>query len=457
MTLTDQISELYKQIIQDVLIDNSQSDLNEATREYAARWSAPVIITTTVRFFEGLFSNKPVQCRKLHNIADSVILFDEAQSLPSHIIINTLKSVNALCERYKCTMVFSTATQPDFDAIPNLSWKPKEIFFENAEAYKKLRRVYVEWRLEKPISLESLADEMNRESCVCAIVNLRYHARHLYQLLKEKGSDKVYYLTTDLCPAHRQQIIRTIKDKMENGEPCRVVATQCIEAGIDLDFCVMYRALAPLDAIIQASGRCNRNGKIPEGGKTVVFIPDVEGRLYPDSDYGEKAEMVRQICCKHKIDICSPDHIKEYYRAILEGTKDSQFLDKAIASRDYSKTEEEYKLIKRGGNHVVIPYEGKAELYHIITGEIKEKGLTKGAIKHAAPITVTTFDRNIEKYCERLYYSQKGKASMELPSDYYLLRPQYLEGGNNLYTDDMGLQFTPKDELISLDKTEFII
>ena len=144
LTLAEQNAKTYSEIIPNVLVDHSQSDLPEEARELAARWSAPVIITTSVRFFEALFSDRPAVCRKLHNIANSVVVFDEAQSLPANLTSATLRAVNELCRRYHTAMVFSTATQPDFAARGDLNWTPREILPEHRELFEALRRVDVE-------------------------------------------------------------------------------------------------------------------------------------------------------------------------------------------------------------------------------------------------------------------------------------------------------------------------
>lgn len=212
LTLAEQSAEVYSKIIPNVLIDHSQSDLPEDAWELAARWSAPVIITTSVRFFESLFSDRPAACRKLHNLAHSVVLFDEAQSLPADLTSVTLRAVNELCGRYHTTMVFSTATQPDFSARKNLTWKPREILPESGEMFRALQRVKVEWRFGEDTPLETIAEEMSGQDSVCAIVNLRRHARQIVGRLSELcPKDTVFYLTTDLCPAHRSKQIKRIR------------------------------------------------------------------------------------------------------------------------------------------------------------------------------------------------------------------------------------------------------
>ena len=243
LTLAEQNADTYSKIIPNVLVDHSQGDLPEEARELVARWSAPVIITTSVRFFEALFSDRPTVCRKLHNIAGSVVVFDEAQSLPANLASTTLRAVNELCGRYHTTMVFSTATQPDFDARKDLNWAPREILPEHKELFEALKRVGVEWQIGDETPLEVIAEEMAGCARVCTIVNLRRHARQITAALTRRcPEDTVFFLTTDLCPAYRSRQIEIIRQRLKQKLPCRVVATQCIEAGVDLDFETLYRA-----------------------------------------------------------------------------------------------------------------------------------------------------------------------------------------------------------------------
>ena len=249
-------------------------------REHIARWDQPFLITTSVRFFESLFSDHPADCRKLHNLANSVILFDEAQSLPVSLITPTLHTVQELCTRYGCSMVFSTATQPDYTGLQGNNWSAIELLPEHPEFYHALRRTKVCWEIETPVPLEEIADRMARAQNVCTIVNLRTHARKLYRILAERcPPEEIFLLSTDLCPAHRTEVIQTIRQRQKDKQACRVVSTQCIEAGVDLDFDQLFRALAPLEAIIQAAGRCNRNGS-RICAEICVFIP-AEDRLFP--------------------------------------------------------------------------------------------------------------------------------------------------------------------------------
>lgn len=444
LALTEQSYEVYSKIIPEILQDHSQSELDDRQREFAERWESPFIITTSVNFFQALFAQKPTDCRKLHNIANSIILFDEAQSLPANLLAATLNAVNALCSRYHCTMVFSTATQPEFKSIQGVSWKPIEIVPEYPMMYKKLTRTQVEWRMKKQIPLEKIAWEMEEVENVCAIVNLRRHAVKLFEFLKNDHCDReeIFFLTTDLCPKHRSEVIRKIKERQKAGLPCKVISTQCIEAGVDLDFHVLYRALAPLEAIIQAAGRCNRSGRF-EIGKVVVFEPEVEGSLYPpDKWYQNAAVVVKEILSRENIDINNPECISNYYAILFrEYAKDKEALTKAIEDRDYKETAREYRLIDNQGKKVIVPFGEKMQLYKDVRKELLGGNLAPKLVKKSAEITVNTFEKDVEKYCEQAYYfDQKKKQKME--SGYYVLRTQY----EYMYREDMGLQFEEEGE-----------
>jgi CRISPR-associated helicase Cas3/CRISPR-associated endonuclease Cas3-HD len=440
LTLAEQTTDTYCKIFPEVLVDHSQSNLSDQMRELAARWSAPVIITTSVKFFESLFSHQPTDCRKLHHIANSIILFDEAQSLPPNVMGCTLQAVRELCERYHCTMVFSTATQPDFNQIDKM-WQPTEIIPDHAWMYRALQRVKVNWNLEAAVPLEQVAEKMAQQTNVCAIVNLRKHARKLFRLLKElkPENDGLFFLTTDLCSAHRSEIVQKIRLRQKAGLPCRVVATQCIEAGVDLDFDDLYRALAPLDSIIQASGRCNRNGRLPEGGQVAVFEPAEEGYLYPDIWYHNAAQVVRQLAQRHSIDIDDPTHIREYYQLLFRHQKDKPSLTKAITDRCFAETDKQYQLIENRGIFVIVPFVVQDICYDQIAEQVKAHGITKQLMKQVAPITVTTFEKNIEQYAEPIFLAAHGQEK-PTPSGYYILREQF----KSCYSSDMGLQF-PED------------
>lgn len=439
LTLAEQNTRVYEAIVPDILEDHSQCEYTDETREMAERWSHPFIITTSVKFFESLFAKKPTDCRILHNVANSVVVFDEAQSLPNDVTDATIQAVNELCRRYHTTMVFSTATQPDFAARPNATWTPHEILPEHPKMYEALRRTEVIWRHREETELNNIAEEMAKETSVCTIVNLRRHARELFIALRDiccGDPDSIFYLTTDLCPAHRIAVVDAIKARLYAGKPCRLVATQCIEAGVDLDFQVMYRALAPLEAIIQAAGRCNRNGSATLG-KVIVFKPKDEKTIYPERWYGNAAEIVGQQNTHKTIDIHDPKQIKQYYETLFQNAKDKLELRNALKNRDYDEVQRRYRLIDTRGVQVIVPYNDMCDIFDSIRNEVLERGITKKLMKDAAPITVTSY-LPAEELCmlaEPIRYRLKGKIGKE-NSCFCILRPQYAK----LYTDDMGLQ-----------------
>ena len=448
LSLTEQSQREYEKLIPHILTDHSQSKLSEEDRELAARWDAPFIITTSVRFFEGLFSCQPKDCRKLHQIAQSVILFDEAQSLPTDLMTATVQTADALCRDYGCTVVLSTATQPDFSALQGVQcWQPREILPKGKSYYEALKRVNVVWKLEEPTPLKSIAAEMLRQDSVCAIVNLRRHAAELFLELKQHvPAEELFFLTTDLCPAHRSAVISAIKERQRQGMCCRVVATQCIEAGVDLDFHAMYRALAPLEAIIQAAGRCNRNGRAKDGGQFKVFIPEDERRIYPGDSYQKGAEIVKIMWAAGCLDIHAPDVIADYYRRLFHGAKDREALTRAIFSEDYEAVRQEYRLIRRQGVQVIVPYD--LELFHRISLQAQRDGLTPALIKQAAPITVSTYEEaSVRRHCEPILW-HRGCQGSKVESDFFLL----LAGHEGCYQPDMGLRL----DSFNMDGDSFI-
>ena len=419
VSIIEQNSKIYRDIAgQDVVLeDHSLVKHTEETHLFAERWSAPIIVTTSVKFFETLFANKPTDCRRLHNITNSIIVFDEAQSLPNELISATLDAVNALCKRYKCTIVFSTATQPSFSYRPEVDWKPSEIMRNAASLYLQTRRVHVRWRTMSPTNLASIAAEIAQADSACAIVNLKRHARRLYDELDKccSNKDSLFYISTNMCPAHRSDVLDKIKICLKNKQPCRLVSTQCIEAGVDVDFTVLYRALAPLDSIIQAAGRCNRNG-VQDEGQLHVFIPDEPGHLYPGDYYENAANKVLLMLSRGNIDLQNIQHIEEYYRLLFQDSKDKRALTEAINCSNFKEVAAQYKLIGKQGVQIIVPY------HYAVYKEIKEEastGLTKALIAKAQGITVGAFksDKLLE-LCELIPYFLHGRP---VGSGWYLL------------------------------------
>lgn len=413
LSILEQNAAVWRGILPQLLEDHSQlcPDDEQAARLLAQRWDAGCIVTTSVRFFEGLFSCSGPDCRRLHQIAGSVILFDEAQSLPASLANATLRALRELSVRWGCTVVFSSATQPAFDALAGPFWAPQELVPDHQALFERARRVTCRWQLA-PQPLEEIARSAASEPNACVILNLRRHARQVYEALRAlRPAEEVFLLSTELCPAHRTALLGQIKARLQSGQPCYLAATQCIEAGVDLSFDAVFRALAPLEGIVQAAGRCNRHDTRRRGLVT-VFVPRQEGgrRLYPDDFYRQGANAVHALRSRHPIELDDPAHIREYYD-ILYGQghlQDKPALTAAIQNLDFAGVHRQYRLIEQGGAPVVVPYAGEAELYAQLCAEA-EHGITGSWLRRAAPLTITCYDQKlVAACCEPLHTPARG-------------------------------------------------
>lgn len=441
LAIMEQNVKDYKKVFPELLESHSAASMDERTRALSERWDVQCIVTTNVGFFEPLFSARPMDCRHLHQIAGSVIVLDEAQSLPPDLLEATLRTVNLLCSQYHCTVVFSTATQPSFQFLPDLQWDPVEIVPDPEKLFQATRRVTYKWRIKEAVSYRQVAEELISSRQGCVIVNLRAHAKKLFHILEKtvSESEAVVYLTSDLCPDHRSCVLKNIKERLAEGELCYLVATQCIEAGVDLDFPVVYRALAPLESIIQAAGRCNRNGDSPKG-KVIVFLPDEE-QLYPPGAYYQRASIcVKTLDSRHPIDCFNREHLQEYYKELYSNTDgDKKKLKDAIQDRDYKKVQEEYKLIESKGVQVIVPWEKRMDLFDSLRKEYEEKGLTQDLMRRARPLTVSTFAvEKVRECCSPLLSRTNGR-ECEAETGWYLL------GNPKCYHEKRGLDFDALD------------
>lgn len=293
-SIIEQTADVFRGIFQGfepdpVVEHHSNAEADESQETHKSRlacenWDAPLVVTTSVQFFESLFAARTSRCRKLHNLVNSVVVLDEAQLLPPEFLQPILDALNLLARHYGVSVVLSTATQPAlstreyFDPAQNLRGLDgvRELmadgpFIPNPDTlYQQLKRVEValpeDW--QTPTTWEALADELQGHERVLCIVNRRRDARELFKLMPEG----TLHLSALMCGAHRSAVIRRIKAQLKSGDPVRVISTQLVEAGVDLDFPVVYRALAGLDSIAQAAGRCNREGLL-EQGRVVVFVP----------------------------------------------------------------------------------------------------------------------------------------------------------------------------------------
>lgn len=439
LSIIDQSVRIYRKICENVLEADSTTKYTETTKLISERWAAPFIVTTSVKFFETLFKSKPTDLRFLHNIAGSIIIFDEAQNIPVHLTGTTVESVKVLCEMFGCTVVFSTATQPDYSIRKDVDIRYMEIVKEPQKLYDKTRRVTVNWSINKKTSLAIIAQQMQSKSSVCCIVNRKDHAYKLFSELQSiSNKEECFYISTDLCKAHRDHTIKLIIQRLKDEEICRVVSTSCIEAGVDLDFEYMFRALAPLDSIIQCAGRCNRHGN--KAGIMTVFIPDEE-KLYPSKDYEIRSMRVKNLADRHEIDINCLQHISEYYTEIFTKFNEDKGLEEAIAELDFERVEERYKIITNTGANVLVPYQKQNILFEELRQEAVTKGISRTWMQKSAMITVTNYQVDkLNDICERvLVRSLDGKL--------HQMENWYILNDTQFYHDDIGLHFDDDSEL----------
>lgn len=250
--------------------DEELTPRNMRQRLASENWDAPVIVTTAVQFFESLYANTPSKCRKLHNIANSVIIFDEAQMIPGSQLAPCVGVMAKLVSDFRATAVLCTATQPVLEDMiqifsPHLT--VHEICPEVGRRYEDFRRVT--YRDGGRMTNAELAAELAQKEQVLCIVNTRQMAQDLFELLPAEGR---FHLSTLMCPRHRTEVLDVIRERLRDGLPCRVVSTSLIEAGVDVDFPLVYRQMAGLDSLIQAAGRCNREGKRPADESIVTYF-----------------------------------------------------------------------------------------------------------------------------------------------------------------------------------------
>jgi CRISPR-associated endonuclease/helicase Cas3 len=346
-------------------------------RPETENWAAPLIVTTSVRFFESLFSNRPSDLRRVHNIARSIVVLDEVQTLPRRLLGPLLDMMKELAEDWDTNFVFSTATQPAFERLGNkrdLRWGPgtlTEIIREPASLREALKRVKIHWEIEHAIAWPEVAQRMVAVPQCLAIVNVRDHASQLHaevlQIVQGKDlpAGGVFHLSTRMCAAHRLRVLDKIRKRLTAGESCHVVSTQLVEAGVDVDFPLVLRALAPLDSIVQAAGRADREGKITAalgrpGGKVVVFLP--EDHKLPPNEYKEAAGITdslvkNEIESGNDVQVDSADAIRDYFERYY-GVSGADLGEKLVEHREHERfatLAEEFEMISNRARDVFVP------------------------------------------------------------------------------------------------------
>lgn len=371
-SIIEQNADVYRQLFEGVNPDavlehhsavasreraGEDSDAETRDRLAAETWDAPVVVTTTVQLLESLFANRNSRLRKLHRIARSVVVLDEVQTLPGRLLAPTLHVLRALAEDYGVTVLLCTATPPavaqreGFEGIGPVT----EIIDDPAALFRRLKRVEITVAAE-PWSWAHAAREMRTERQALAVLNTKKDA---LALLDELGAaDGVFHLSTLLCGAHRRAVLAEVRRRLAADERCWLVSTQVIEAGVDVDFPLVLRARGPLDRVIQAAGRCNREGK-RETGRVVVFTPEDGGM--PPGEYTTATGQFDALVAEAggSVDFDDPAVVERYFR-LLYGALDTDAREVQDKRRRllFEQTAAAYRIIEDEAVPVVIAYDG---------------------------------------------------------------------------------------------------
>lgn len=355
-------------------------EAQEKIRLAMENWDRPVVATTAVQFFESLFADRPSQCRKLHNVAGSVIVLDEAQTLPLKQLRPSLLALDELARNYRCSIVFCTATQPALAdrRFEEVIGPMRELAPDPPRLFQVFRRVTV--RHAGPLSDGEVRDRLSAQPQALCIVNNRLHARALYEAMSTQPG--AWHLSTLMCAQHRRQVLQQVRDALRRGQPCRLVSTSLIEAGVDVSFPLVMRAEAGLDSVAQAAGRCNREGLLSaDASEVLVFGVDAK-QWAPPRELAQFAAVAAQVLNRHAGDPLSPAAIEDYFRA-LYWTRGDRELDAAdllgklraatLASLPLDTLAHHYRLIDTQQDTVIVPFDETAE------DAIRQLGFAEGS------------------------------------------------------------------------------
>ncbi|WP_457809327.1 CRISPR-associated endonuclease Cas3'' [Kushneria sp. EE4] len=346
-------------------------DSRDKLRRDSENWDAPIVVTTAVQFFESLFAAKTSRCRKLHNIARSVVILDEAQTMPLSLLKPSVAALDELARNYHASVVLCTATQPALAETddPERSFTGglrnlRELAPDPELLYRQLERVTVHHI--GTLDDEALRRELLDIEQVLCIVNNRRHARALFESIADQPG--AFHLTTAMCAVHRRQVLTNIRKALSAGHPCRVISTSLIEAGVDVDFPRVLRAEAGLDSIAQAAGRCNREGKRAAADSEVRIFVTLNEDWTPPPELRQFAQTTREVLRSHGDDPLSPAAIEAYFRLLY--WQQDQTLDRhgllpmieqgRLDGLPFETLEQKYRLIENTQRSVIIPFDQDA-------------------------------------------------------------------------------------------------
>jgi len=414
-SIIEQTVEVYRGIFgQDAVLEHhsavkpdERNEEDARSRQAKARlatqnWDAPLIVTTTVQLFESLFAHRTSRCRKLHNIVNSVIILDEVQTLPAGLLEPILSMLKGLCQQYRVSLVLCTATQPALEGeTPYLKGfvagtvrdiVPKPLAQQHFAALSR-----VEYSVpQEEWSWTEVGQSVSQHDQALVILNTRKDALAvLAELVTGKDDAHLFHLSTLLCGQHRREVLQEVRERLDpnNPRPCILVSTQVVEAGVDLDFPVVYRAAGPLDRIVQAAGRCNREGRRAQKGQVIIFRPQ-DGKL-PPGEYRKAFEETAILLQREHLDWDDPAIFDEYFRRLYQGLDlDTHEVQRYREVWDFPEVAKRFKLIPDDTTAVIVNYRGLASER---VQRIRRYGLRSGDLRALQPYLVNLRDREFRE------------------------------------------------------------
>ncbi len=398
-SIIEQTADVYRGVFgSDAVLEHHSAidwrEVEDSDRERcqlaSENWDAPIIVTTSVQFFESLFSHRSARCRKLHNIAGSVVIIDEVQTIPTALLRPTFRMLTSLVKHYSVTVLLSTATQPAYSRLMDETWGASiSEIVEDADALcRRLKRVEYDVGSRAEVTTldwKQVAGVMTGASQAMAVVNTKADARALY---RELSAASRVHLSTDMCGAHRRQVLSEVRKRLEAGAECHLATTQLVEAGVDIDFPLVLRAIGPLDRIVQAAGRCNREGRL-QAGRVVVFQPR-EGGM-PKGAYRTGADTAVGMFRQGDLDLHNPSTHTEYFRWLYQGVNlDAKQIDRKRERLQFQTVAREYRLIEDNTIAVAVPWDdGEAVLDAI---EARTPDVTREDLRALQPYFVNLYE-----------------------------------------------------------------
>lgn len=399
-SIIEQNAEVYRAALgEDGILEHHSAidprDESDRDRLASENWDAPVVVTTTVQFFESLFACSSSRCRKLHNIARSVIILDEVQCLPPGLLQPIVDGLNSLVTHYVCSIVLSTATPPALTAREGTTWGlrgTRPIMGDIRSLSRRLERVHVVWPgvEERQVSWETLANRAVQFERCMVVVNRREDARILARLMPPEGR---FHLSALMCPAHRLETLAQIRLVLDGNGPCRVVSTQLVEAGVDLDFPVVFRAMTGLDSIVQAAGRCNREGKL-KFGEVFVFHPPTP---QPRGVLARAGEQTMSLLAEYNnhLDLTDPAIFEKYFRALYHRSDtDAKGVQPERASLNFTKVASKFQMIEEGQmTPLVVPWGDSENMLNAV----RSNGVSRDYLRALQRFVVSIYLPEFEK------------------------------------------------------------